>query len=76
MVGDCAATLDPTSSHAVLKALLSGMTAAHLIAASIAGKAPADEIAAACHQWVAGWFAADAARLREFYRNIGAACFA
>ena len=29
IVGDAAATLDPTSSHGVLKALLSGMTAGH-----------------------------------------------
>ena len=76
MVGDSSATLDPTSSHGVLKALLSGMTAAHLIAAIIAKKAPADEIAAAYHDWVAGWFATDAARLRDFYKNIGATCFA
>jgi flavin-dependent dehydrogenase len=76
MVGDASATLDPTSSHGVLKALLSGMTAAHLIAASITGKAPADEIAAAYNDWVATWFAADAERLRAFYKNIGAAGFA
>ena len=76
MVGDAAATLDPTSSHGVLKALLSGMTAGHLIAASLTGKAPADEIAAAYHDWVAGWFATDAARLHAFYRDIGAAGFA
>jgi flavin-dependent dehydrogenase len=76
LVGDAAATLDPTSSHGVLKALLSGIAAGHLIAASLTGKAPADEIATAYHDWVAGWFATDAARLRAFYRNIGAAGFA
>jgi flavin-dependent dehydrogenase len=76
MVGDASASLDPTSSHGVLKALLSGMTAAHLIAASITRKAPADEIAAAYNDWVATWFAADAERLRAFYKNIGAAGFA
>jgi flavin-dependent dehydrogenase len=76
LVGDAAATLDPTSSHGVLKALLSGIAAGHLIAASLSGKAPAREIATAYHDWVAGWFATDAARLRAFYRNIGAAGFA
>src|SRR5690606_4999808 len=73
MVGDAAATLDPTSSHGVLKAVMSGMMAGHLIAASIAGKAPAGEIAAAYHDWVADWFTTDTARLREFYKSLGAA---
>ncbi|HWJ73301.1 MAG TPA: FAD-dependent oxidoreductase [Kaistia sp.] len=72
MVGDASATLDPTSSHGVLKALLSGMTAGHLIAASLGGKAPARETADAYHQWVAAMFAGDADRLRTYYRQIGA----
>lgn len=76
MVGDAAATLDPTSSHGVLKALVSGMTAGHLIAPALSGAAPADEAAAAYHQWLAGWFATDAARLWSFYRSIGAREFA
>jgi flavin-dependent dehydrogenase len=76
MVGDAAAMLDPTSSHGVLKAVMSGMTAGHLIAAAVSDAAPADEIASAYHAWVAGWFATDAARLRGFYRDIGAAGFA
>jgi flavin-dependent dehydrogenase len=76
MVGDAAATLDPTSSHGVLKALLSGITAGHLIAAAVGDKAPAAEIARAYHDWVAAWFTADAHRLRGFYRDLGATAFA
>jgi flavin-dependent dehydrogenase len=34
MVGDAAASLDPASSRGVLKAIMSGMTAGHLIAAN------------------------------------------
>ena len=75
MVGDAAATLDPASSHGVLKALLSGITAAHLIAAALAGKAPEKAIAVAYHDWLASWFAVDAERLRGFYRDLGAAVF-
>lgn len=71
MVGDAATTLDPTSSHGVLKAIMSGMTAGHLIAAVLDGKAPADGTATAYHEWLAGWFAADAGRLAQFYRNLG-----
>ena len=75
MVGDAAATLDPTSSHGVLKAIISGMTAGHLIAAVLRDRAPAEEAAAAYHDWCAGWFSADAARLSEFYRKLGVAGF-
>ena len=76
IVGDAAATLDPTSSHGVLKALLSGMTAGHMIAASLANKAPAIEISDAYSKWIAACFMTDATRLRAFYRDIGAAGFA
>lgn len=68
MVGDAAAILDPTSSRGVLRALVSGTTAGHLVAAVVQRRAPAGEAAAAYRQWLAGWFAADAARLAEFYR--------
>ncbi len=76
MVGDAAATLDPTSSHGVLKAIMSGMMAGHLTAAVLGGKAPAEATAAAYREWLAGWFSADAARLTQFYRSLGAAAFA
>jgi flavin-dependent dehydrogenase len=75
MVGDAAAILDPTSSHGVLKAIMSGMMAGHLIAAVLRGVAPAEEAAAAYHDWCAGWFAADADRLSQFYRALGVAGF-
>jgi flavin-dependent dehydrogenase len=75
MAGDAAAILDPTSSHGVLKAIVSGMMAGHLIAAVIKGMAPADEAAAVYRQWLAGWFAADAERLTRFYRELGMTAF-
>jgi flavin-dependent dehydrogenase len=70
MVGDAAAILDPTSSHGVLKALMSGIMAGHLITAVVQGRAPAHEAAAVYHAWLTGWFATDAARLGEFYRQL------
>ena len=76
MAGDAAATLDPTSSHGVLKAIMSGMAAGHLIAAVLGGKAPAEATAATYHEWLAAWFSADAARLTQFYRSLGAPAFA
>lgn len=72
MVGDAAATLDPTSSHGVLKGLMTGMMAAHLGAASLRGDAPPDESAAAYHEWISRWFAADARQLRTFYGKLAA----
>jgi flavin-dependent dehydrogenase len=76
MVGDSAATLDPTSSHGVLKALMSGIMAGHLIAGVLDGMAPAEEAANAYHAWIAGWFRTDAQRLASFYRDLGIVGFA
>jgi flavin-dependent dehydrogenase len=73
-VGDAAAMLDPTSSHGVLKAIMSGMMAGHLIAAVLDGRTPAEATAAAYHDWLAGWFFTDAAKLAQFYRVLGLWC--
>lgn len=75
IVGDAAATLDPTSSHGVLKAIMSGILAGHLVAAVLNQRAPADEAAAAYQSWLTDWFANDAARLSAFYRALGAPGF-
>lgn len=75
MVGDAAATLDPTSSHGVLKAIMSGMMAGHLISAVLYGKAPEDVAARAYHDWLERWFLADVARLSQFNRDLGAPGF-
>ncbi|MCB4767728.1 tryptophan 7-halogenase [Ancylobacter sp. Lp-2] len=75
MVGDAAATLDPTSSHGVLKGLMSGMMAGHLTAAGLTGKAPRAALPQAYHQWLADWFETDAIQLRTFYREAGAPGF-
>jgi flavin-dependent dehydrogenase len=71
LIGDAAAVLDPTSSHGVLKAIVSGMTAGHLVGAVLNGKAPLDGAADAYHEWLSRWFAADAAKLALFYRDLG-----
>ncbi|HEX6040991.1 NAD(P)/FAD-dependent oxidoreductase, partial [Longimicrobium sp.] len=75
MVGDAAATLDPTSSHGVLKALMSGMMAGHLVAPVIHGGVPAAEAAAAYQHWLGSWFATDARKLAEFYRALNVSGF-
>ena len=70
VVGDAAAVLDPASSHGVLKAVLSGMLAAHLIVeAHMAGR---DEriIARGYRDWVTDRFAYDVAELRNLYARL------
>ena len=74
-VGDAAALLDPTSSHGVLKALMSGVMAGHLAEASWRGKAPEEEAAAAYSKWMTRWFTVDAAKLSRFYGELGVAGF-
>ena len=76
MVGDAAAMLDPASSHGVLRAITSGIMAAHLAAAVLQRRAPAGEAAAAYQNWLSGWFNADAAQLARFYRDLDAPGFA
>ena len=75
MVGDAAAVLDPTASHGILKALMTGMMAGHLIAGMLQGKAPANEAAQAYQAWIAGWYEADIRKLRDFYRLLGGSPF-
>ena len=76
MVGDAAAILDPTSSRGVLKALMTGVMAGHLIAGVLQGKAPADEAARAYHAWIADWFETDVRNLTAFYRMLKSSLFA
>lgn len=76
MVGDAAAILDPTSSRGVLKALMTGVMAGHLIAGVLHGRAPADEAARAYHAWIADWFETDVGNLTAFYRMLNNSHFA
>jgi flavin-dependent dehydrogenase len=71
LVGDAAAVLDPTSSHGVLKAMMSSMAAAHLIAAVAAGAVGAESAAKDYHSWLAGWFNDDMRKLARFYAELG-----
>lgn len=58
-LGDAAAVLDPAASHGVLKALMSGIMAAH-VARHGAGARAYDD-------WVARWFEEDVRRLQALY---------
>jgi flavin-dependent dehydrogenase len=70
LTGDAAAVLDPVSGHGVLRALMSGMMAGHLMAAVLRrGSKPS---AAATHyrNWMTDWFDHDRRRLAEFYAEL------
>ncbi|MEM7473968.1 MAG: FAD-dependent oxidoreductase [Planctomycetota bacterium] len=69
LLGDAAAVLDPASSHGVLRSLMSGMQAAHLL--KCAKDAPMEGHMIADHydQWLRTWFLNDVARLKSFYEH-------
>src|SRR5262249_29830085 len=56
LVGDAAAVLDPVSGHGVLRALMSGMMAGHLMAAVLRRGVPARVAAAHYRTWLSDWF--------------------
>jgi flavin-dependent dehydrogenase len=75
LVGDAAATLDPASSHGVLKGLMSGMMAAHLIESVCRRTQPEALALLAYQEWLTGWFDADVEKLRALYSLLSPAKF-
>lgn len=72
LAGDAAAMLDPTSSHGVLKALMSGFMAGQTAKAMLDG-GDVEAGARAYRGWVEGWFNTDVQALRAMYARLGAA---
>lgn len=71
VAGDAAATLDPSSGHGVLRAMMSGMMAAHLIVAIANEHMPEHDGASFYQNWLADWFAHDANAMRKNYLDGG-----
>jgi hypothetical protein len=59
------------SSHGILKAVMSGMKAAHHSAAVLRRGVGPDAAANDYHTWLARWFRQDRSGLGELYRAIG-----
>ena len=76
IVGDAACLLDPLSSKGVLRAMMSGIAAGHLIANILKGRIAANAAANVYQHWLSEWFAREALRLATFYRELGIAGFA
>jgi hypothetical protein len=70
LVGDAAAVLDPASSHGVLKAIMSGMMAAHLITQIVYHDVSENVAAQTYSDWIRCWFDHDVAGLRALYASL------
>lgn len=71
VAGDAAVTLDPSSGHGVMRAMMSGMMAAHLIVAVANEHMPEADAASFYQSWLAEWFAQDANAMRNNYLDGG-----
>jgi len=67
LLGDAAAVLDPCSSHGVLRAMMSGIFASHLIEAMAHRVLGFPAAATAYRQWIYGQFIHDTIALRQLY---------
>lgn len=68
IIGDAAAMLDPGASHGVLKALMSGIMAAHGIIEGGIWPAHQEAISRQYHQWLQEGFENDTRAMRELYQ--------
>jgi flavin-dependent dehydrogenase len=70
LVGDAAAVLDPLSSHGVLRALLCGLAAGHVLT-EILGRGRSEmEAGEAYARMLRNWFATDVAALQQLYARL------
>jgi flavin-dependent dehydrogenase len=69
LAGDAAVTVDPLSSHGVLRALTSGMAAAHLMAGALRRGEPEGLGGMAYGRWLDAWFRRD---IHSLSRHLGA----
>jgi flavin-dependent dehydrogenase len=70
IAGDAAVVLDPAASHGVLRALMSGMMAAHAVRQIMAGKIDENYAALQYSSWLDEWFAHDVSQLSGLYRQL------
>jgi flavin-dependent dehydrogenase len=70
LVGDAASVLDPASSHGLLKAMMSGMMAAHLIIERAHGRVGEARASQIFSRWTQSWFEHDIRRLKQFYSTF------
>lgn len=70
LLGDAGAVVDPAASHGVLRAIMSGMQAAHLILKATEGLVDPCDAALHYEQWLRRWFLSDVQELEQLYANL------
>jgi flavin-dependent dehydrogenase len=70
LAGDAAMVLDPASSHGVLRAVMSGMMAGHLIVGTIQHRSSPAEAASWYCGWLHQWFEHDQTQLKASYAQL------
>jgi flavin-dependent dehydrogenase len=70
IVGDSAYLLDPSSSHGILKAIMSGIMSGYLINKININKELKDIARMEYHKWITNWFIHDLTKLKEFYIDL------
>lgn len=73
ITGDAVAVLDPASSHGILKAIMSGMMAAHMIANVIDNNSLQHQAIKEYNEWIKSSFIHDVVRLKKLYAKHPAA---
>ncbi|WP_282364961.1 tryptophan 7-halogenase [Pseudomonas sp. PS01297] len=69
IAGDSAFVLDPSSGHGVVKALMTGMMAAHAVVESLSTPWHVLSIQQQYQYWINDWFNRDRLKMSEFYRT-------
>jgi flavin-dependent dehydrogenase len=70
LIGDAACVLDPASSHGVLKAIMCGIMAGHLIAHIQSAAMVEREAVEGYSAWLREWFHRDVEQLKSLYAQL------
>ena len=70
VAGDAASVLDPCAGHGVLRALMTGMYAAHLAVLAAQGRADPRVCADQYQRWLTRWWRHDAHALKQLYAEL------
>lgn len=70
LVGDAASVLDPSSSHGILKAIMSGMLVGHLISKTEKLQITIQSAIAIYNKWITEWFMHDKFNITKLYREL------
>jgi flavin-dependent dehydrogenase len=73
VVGDAAGVLDPISSHGVLRGIMSGIMAGHMIVRTFEDVRNEEPAAAEYREWFGSWFRHDTAQLKQLYSQLESA---